>query len=119
MKIIPQETEADIDELVSILNNVLSFKPDKNPQVYLFGSWASYKKSFTEGDVDIFVGVENYDYNASERLCTQLKREIPVRTKKGKKYPNRRLELHWGDIEDFLEETGKWERIDLTNKLEK
>lgn len=115
MNIIPQEKEADTEKLTETLHSALQFiAPVDTVHIFLFGSWATYRKSFTEGDVDIFIGVEDYCYEESPTLATTTTRIIPIHTTDGDMYPKQRIELHWGDVTDFLEETNDWERIKLT-----
>jgi len=117
MNIIPQEKEADKEKLTETLNSTLEFTAPINAvRVFLFGSWATYQKSFTEGDVDVFIGTENYCYDDSPTLATTTARNIPVHTTDGDVYPEQRIELHWGDITDFLKETSDWERVEITVK---
>lgn len=117
MDIIPQEEEADARKLAQSLRNALEIKSPDETRVFLFGSWASYQKSFTGGDVDVFVGVSDYDYHSSTELATLLNSQITVTTKDGDTYENRPMELHWGDINDFLSETEEWERVELTKLI--
>jgi hypothetical protein len=112
--IIPQETKADTDVLTRKLSKVLDWNMDTTRvRVFLFGSWATEEKSFTEGDVDVFIGVEGYDYGEQPVLATRSGRYISIHTVSGDVYEDRYLELHWGDVKDFFTKTDSWEREEL------